>query len=75
MDEEILKTIGDKLKDLRISKGYKSYENFAFDHELSRMHYWRLENGKSNLTIKSLLKILDIHNISLSEFFQEFDSK
>ena len=72
MDEDILKEIGDKLKELRIKKGYTSYENFAIDNDLGRMQYWRLENGKTNLTIKSLLKILAIHEISLSEFFKVF---
>ncbi len=72
MQDDILKQIGDKLKDLRINKGYSSYENFAIDNDLGRMQYWRLENGKTNLTMNSLLRILEIHDISLSEFFKDF---
>ena len=30
--------------------------------------YWRVENG-ANITLKTLLKILDIHKLSLAEFF------
>ena len=67
IDRRILE-IGAKLKALRIKKGYTSYENFAFDNDLPRMQYWRMEKG-INFTIKNLIKILDIHNVSLNEFF------
>lgn len=70
--EEILKKIGDKLRELRIQKGYSSYETFAFDNDLPRMQYWRIEKGETNVTIKSLLKILNIHNTSLKDFFEDF---
>jgi transcriptional regulator with XRE-family HTH domain len=46
-----------------------SYENFANDYDLPRMQFWRIEKGKVNLTVKSLLKILTIHNTSLADFF------
>ncbi|MEE4196570.1 MAG: helix-turn-helix transcriptional regulator [Bacteroidales bacterium] len=70
--EEILKKIGDKLRELRIQKGYSSYETFAFDNDLPRMQYWRIEKGETNVTIKSLLKILNIHNTTLKDFFEDF---
>jgi transcriptional regulator with XRE-family HTH domain len=68
-DDDILIKIGNRLRDLRKAKGYTSYENFAFDHDIPRMQYWRLEKGKSNVTIRSLEKILKIHNLSFKEFF------
>jgi hypothetical protein len=63
-----LKQIAHKLKQLRVAKGYSSYEAFAFDHDLPRVGYGRHEQG-SNLTLKSLLRLLDIHQLSLAEFF------
>ncbi|NVO33079.1 MULTISPECIES: hypothetical protein [Hymenobacter] len=68
--EPRLKQIAQKLKQLRLDKGYSSYEAFAFDHELPRVGYGRHEQG-SNLTLKSLLRLLDIHQISLAEFFAD----
>jgi hypothetical protein len=65
-----LKQIGQKLKQLRLDKGYSSYEAFAFDHELPRVGYGRHEQG-SNLTLKSLLRLLDIHQVSLADFFAD----
>lgn len=63
-----LKQIAHKLKQLRVAKGYSSYEAFAFDHDLPRVGYGRHEQG-SNLTLKSLLRLLDIHQMSLTDFF------
>lgn len=65
-----LEQIARKLKRLRLAKGYSSYEAFAFDHELPRVGYGRHEQG-SNLTLKSLLRLLDIHQVSLAEFFAD----
>ncbi|MCM1168660.1 MAG: hypothetical protein NC324_01845 [Bacteroides sp.] len=62
--------IGDRIKSLRVSKGYTSAEIFAYDHNLNRISYWRMEKG-SNITISSLFRILDIHQITLSEFFKD----
>lgn len=71
-EEEIqikLEEIAGKLKQLRKDKGYSSYETFAYDNSLNRVQYWRIENGQ-NITLKTLLKILSIHNISIEDFFK-----
>lgn len=70
-DEEVLKEIGEKLKELRIKNGYKSYESFAIENSLSRMQYWRIEKGLTNITIKSLKRILDIYEMSIDDFFEQ----
>jgi transcriptional regulator with XRE-family HTH domain len=61
--------IGDKLAELRRKKGYTSHETFAYDFELSRVQYWRMEKGKSNITLKSLFSILEIHGVDIKDFF------
>ena len=61
--------IGSKLLELRKKKGYTSSETFALDHDLPRVQYWRIEKGKANVTFKSLMRILAIHNLTLEEFF------
>ena len=64
--------IGAHIKALRINSGYTSAESFAYDHDLNRVSYWRMEKG-CNITMASLFRILDIHQITLSEFFKEID--
>ena len=68
LDQRVRK-ICDKLKQIRIEKGYTSYENFAWDNDLPRVQYWRLENGV-NFRMESLLRILDVHKIKLEDFFK-----
>jgi transcriptional regulator with XRE-family HTH domain len=64
-----LEKIGKKLEFLRVSNGYKSYEDFAIKNNLSRMQYWRIEKGKTNITFRSLIVILNIHGVTVEEFF------
>lgn len=64
-----LERIGTKLTDLRKEKGYSSHEDFAYDYEIPRVQYWRIEKGKTNLTIKSLCRLLTIHKLTVDEFF------
>lgn len=68
-EKEILIDIGERLKKLRIKKGYSSYESFAIENNLSRMQYWRIEKGLTNITIRSLTRILEIHEVSIEDFF------
>lgn len=63
--------IGAKLTYLRKKKGYSSHEDFAYDHDLPRVQYWRIEKGKANVTIKSLCRLLTIHELSVEEFFYQ----
>ena len=69
--QKTLEEIGQRLRELRKKKGYTSAESFAYDYDLPRVHYWRIERGKVNITIKSLHKLLSIHKISIEDFFNE----
>lgn len=71
LDERAVR-ISDKLKRLRLEKGFKSYEKFAWANDLNRVQYWRMEKGQ-NFTISSLLKVLDVHKITMSDFFSDLD--
>lgn len=65
-----LKKLGERIKQLRIKKGYTSYEYFAYDHNISRAQFGRYEQGQ-DLRISSLIKIVNAFGISLAEFFSE----
>jgi transcriptional regulator with XRE-family HTH domain len=67
--KQTLERIGSKLTELRKQKGYSSHEDFAYDYELPRVQYWRIEKGKANITIKSLSRLLAIHKLTIEEFF------
>lgn len=63
-----IKKIGERVKEFRKKAGYTSYETFAFEKDIPRVQYGRLERGV-NFKIATLLRVLDIHKISLDEFF------
>jgi len=67
-----IKKVAQRIKQLRIDGGYSSYETFAYDKEINRVQYWRIENG-GNITLKTFFKLLKIHNLTPEQFFQGFD--
>ncbi|SIQ55268.1 Helix-turn-helix [Chryseobacterium sp. RU37D] len=73
--EEVLKKLGERIKSLRISKGYSSYEYFAYEHNISRAQFGRYERGE-DLRFSTLVKIIKAFDMTLEEFFSEgFDGK
>lgn len=69
-DVDFLAKMGARLKQLRIDKGYTSYEKFAIENEISRMQYWRYEKGE-DLRVSSLRKVTEAMGVSLKDFFAE----
>ena len=66
--ESLKANIGKELKKLSVNAGYKSYEVFAWDNKISRIQYWKMEKG-TNCTLKSLKRVLDIHDVRMDTFF------
>lgn len=67
---EYLKKLGNRIKQLRIKKGYASYEHFAYDHDISRAQFGRYEKGQ-DLKFTSLVKVVKSFDMTLTEFFSE----
>lgn len=67
-----LDLIASNTKQMRIDAGFTSYENFANAKDLDRKQYWRIENG-ANITILTLIKLLEIHEVTLKEFFSDIE--
>lgn len=68
---QVLKIAGIKLQMLRFQRGYKFQKHFALDFGLPIIQYWKIESGKSNFSLKSLHKILMIHNITVEKFLSK----
>lgn len=62
--------LGERIKALRIKKGYTNYEYFAYDNDISRAQYGRYERGE-DLRYSSLLKLIKAHKMTVEEFFSE----
>ncbi|WP_127018809.1 helix-turn-helix domain-containing protein [Flagellimonas beolgyonensis] len=65
-----IKKLANRIKSLRIQKGYSSYENFAFEKGIPRAQYGRYETG-TDIQYTSLLKIAQAFDMTLEEFFSE----
>ena len=67
-----LKLISKRLKELRKTHGYSNYEHIAYELEMSRSAYWRIESGE-NFELKTLIKICRLLGVTLKEFFDGID--
>ena len=65
----ITEKVGQRIKDLRTEIGI-SQEKLALKAEIDRTHLAGVENGKRNLSIKSLEKIINALNVSFHDFFE-----
>ncbi len=68
--EAYLKQLGERIRALRIAKGYSSHEIFAYEHNFPRAQYGRYERGQ-DVKYSSLIKIVAAFDMTLEEFFSE----
>ena len=47
-NKKVHQAIGVRIRELRIQAGYTSYENFAFEHDLSARYYWGGKKGETS---------------------------
>lgn len=64
----VLNDIGQRIRELRNDAGL-SQEKLAFKAEIDRTYLAGVEQGKRNLSIRSLEKILNALEISFQDFF------
>ncbi len=65
-----LAKLAERIRSLRIKKGYSNYENFAYDHKIPRAQYGRYEKGE-DLRYSSLIKLVKAFDMTIAEFFSE----
>ena len=66
---DIKEKIGKRLRQLRIEKGF-SQEKFAYECNLDRTYIASIEQGKRNVSIVNIEKIVKALNITFTEFFK-----
>ncbi len=60
----LIKTFGNKIKDLRIGKYSASINKFAFENDLDKGNLSRLENGLTEVKLTTLWKIAQALGVS-----------
>ena len=70
MEDLVLKT----LRSIRIEKNY-TQEYLSLELNISQSYYGRIENGKADLNISNLYKILMILDTDYIDFFLQVKAK
>lgn len=65
---DIRKKFGDRVRELRLAKGW-SQEELAFQTEMHRTYLSGIERGERNPALKNIAKIAEALEVSLSELF------
>lgn len=68
--EKYLRCIGNRIIEIRTSKGFTQYK-LAKNLMMEQSNLARIEKGETNPTIKTLLKICEVLEISLEELIKE----
>lgn len=66
----ITEIIGHRIRDLRSDMGL-SQEKLALKADLDRTYLAGVENGKRNISVRSLEKIVNALEVSFQEFFKD----
>lgn len=66
-DNSLMKAVGRRLRELRESIGL-SQETVLFK---TGIYLTRIENGKRNISISTLIELCKVYNITLREFFKK----
>ena len=69
-----IKTIGNKIKLMRVSKGL-SQQSLAKEIGITQAHFSNIENGRCNATIDVLLRLHDSLHTPMASFFEEIDEQ
>lgn len=67
---KLLLAIGNKIRKLRKDKGF-SQENFAYEINMNRVYYGRIERGEQNLSSLNLIKISLALDVEVGELFPD----
>ena len=68
-EDVILKKLGERITQLRKKSG-KSQTQFSYEMGWDKPNLRKIEKGKTNPTVKTLIKISDVLEITLSELLR-----
>jgi hypothetical protein len=66
--KDLMLNIGMAMRKLRLQKGYRCAEYFAYEYQLNRSAYYGWESGK-NISVKKLILVCEALDVTLLEFF------
>ena len=72
--EDILKRLGERIRDIRMSRGFASQEALAAFMKKHRTFIGHLETGRKDFRVTTMIRVAAALNVSLSELFAGVDT-
>lgn len=69
-NEDVMKTFGHNVQKIRISKGY-TQEFLAEEAKISQVQIARIESGKLNTSISTVVSLAKALDVAIGDFFKE----
>ena len=67
--DDILKRLGQRIREIRIQRGFVSQETFADYCKLHRTFVGHLETGRKDFRLTTIIRVTDALGVTLSELF------
>jgi transcriptional regulator with XRE-family HTH domain len=67
--EEILKRLGNRIREIRIQRGFKSQEEFADYCKLHRTFVGHLETGRKDFRLTTIIRVAGALGVTMQELF------
>ena len=67
--DDILKRLGQRIREMRIHRGFASQEAFADYCKMHRTFLGHLETGRKDFRLTTIIRVADALGVSLSELF------
>lgn len=67
--EEILRRLGERIREIRIKRGFKSQEEFADYCKLHRTFVGHLETGRKDFRLTTVIRVTEALGVTLEEIF------
>lgn len=72
-DKTPAQIIGQRIREIRLAKGYTSYKTFALEHDIEPRQYFRYEAGEANFKIETLIRLAKCFEMSVQELLDGLD--
>jgi len=67
--DDILKRLGQRIREMRIRQGFASQETFADYCKMHRTFLGHLETGRKDFRLTTIIRVADALGVTLSELF------
>jgi transcriptional regulator with XRE-family HTH domain len=69
--EQVLKRLGERFRELRVERGFKSQEKFAAFVGVDRTFMGHLETGRRDFRLSTIIRLADALDVAVAELFLE----